>query len=133
MTNTKTSSGSGALNQVLSRLNQEGEFSISVLTDPQGLSIASACQNGLDPDRQSAIVALVQKTAVQVGRRLGLAETNEVTVNTADGQRLVCRFFKANSHELILAVTVPSKAQSYRKLTNQAINDIRTIWSSHWE
>lgn len=128
-----STSGSNELNRLLAKLNDEGGFAISVLTDAQGLAIAAASRDGLDPERQSAIVALVQKTIVQVGRRLGMAETEEVSMFTADGQRLVCRPFKTDSHDLILAITIPDKKQSYRRLTSQAISEIRRIWSQYWE
>ena len=123
-----TTSGSSELNQLLETLNREGGFSISVVTDAQGLAIASASSNGLDPDRQSAIVALVQKTILQVGKRLGMTETEEISLFTADGQRLICRFFKTDEHDLILAITIPDKKLSYRRLTSQAISEIRRIW-----
>ena len=132
-TKLSSTSGSSELSQLLAQLNQEGGFSISVLTDAQGLAIAAASRDGQDPDRQSAIVALVQKTIGQVGKRLGLAETEEISMFTADGQRLVCRPFKTDNHDLILAITVPDKKLSYRRLTTRAITDILRIWSEYWE
>ena len=47
-------SGSNELNSLLKQINAEGEFPISVLTDHQGLAIAWAASNGMDPERQSA-------------------------------------------------------------------------------
>lgn len=128
-----TTSGSKELNQILSNLNQEGEFSISVLTDEQGLPIASSTANGLDPDRQSAVVAVVQRTTLQVGKRLSMAQADEMALFTVDGQRLIVRFFTTTKHNLILAITIPNKEQTYRRLTNQAITDIRRVWSQYWE
>jgi predicted regulator of Ras-like GTPase activity (Roadblock/LC7/MglB family) len=133
MTQGNPISGSQALNQLLSRLNQEGGFSISVLTDSQGLSLAFATSPGMDADIQSAVVAQVQKTALQAGRQLGMTGTDEIVLNDTQGQRLVCRPFSVNDHHLILALMVPSKAQTYRLATNKAIRDIRQIWSSYWE
>ncbi len=120
--------GSGELSKLLTEMNDEGGFPISILTDRQGFPIASAAAPGQDPDRQSAVVALVQKTAVQVQEQLGMAQTDEISVFDADGQRLVCRPFKAKEHNLILAVLVPDRNQSYRRLTTKAVIAIRRAW-----
>jgi predicted regulator of Ras-like GTPase activity (Roadblock/LC7/MglB family) len=120
---------SADLSKILESMNQEGGFSISVVTDRQGLAIASAASGGQDPERQSAVVALVQKTAFQVRNQLGLAEADEMTLFTTDGQRLVCRPFMVHDYHLILAVLVPDKGHAYRRLTNEAIRSIQKIWT----
>ncbi len=125
-------SGSAALSQLLAKMNDEGSFPISVLTDRQGLPIAFAAAPGYDPDRQSAVVALVQKTATQVSGHLGM-ETDEITLNAADGQRLVCRPFEVSGNQLILAVMVGKRAQTHRRLTTQTIRNITQVWKSYWE
>lgn len=133
MTQGNPGSGSQALNQLLSKLNQEGGFSISVLTDGHGLSLAFATSPGIDADVQAAVVAQVQKTVLQAGRQLGMMQADEIVLNDVDGQRLVCRPFSVNDHDLILALTVPSRTQTYRQATNKAIKDIRQIWAAYWE
>ncbi len=133
MTAKITTSGSSELHQILSTLNNEGGFTFSVLTDSQGLAIASSSKSGTDPDLQSAVVALVQKTVAQAGQRIGLAPAEEISVYTQNGQRLICRFFEANEYHLILAVAVPEKDQKYRRLTNQAISQIGRIWTKYWK
>jgi len=110
---------------LLADMNKEGGFLLAVLTDWQGLPIASATAPDQDPDTQSAVVALVQKTAAQVHDQLGMAQTDEISMYDASGQRLVCRPFNASEHDMILAVLVPNERQSYRTLTNKAINAIR--------
>lgn len=130
---TKQESGSSKLNQLLVEMNQKGRFPISVLTDSQGLAIASAAERGLDTDRQSAVVAFVQKTVSQVTRQLGMGAADEIALNDENGQRLVCRPFQVNGHELILAIMVSEKDASYRRATNQAIHEIRETWKQFWE
>lgn len=116
------------LADLLHTLNQDGGFSISVLSDQQGFPLASAMESGQDPDLQAAVVALVQKSAVQATNQLGMAQTDEISLYSAGGQRLVCRLFMANEHSLILAVQIPDKAKSYRRLTNRAISAIQKSW-----
>lgn len=118
------------LRQLLVEMNLSGGFAISVLTDRQGLPIAFAADPGYDPDRQSAVVALVQKTATQVSGHLGMSGTDEISLSSPEGQRLICRPFDINGSSLILAVLVGSRAQSHRRLTNQAIRDISEVWKS---
>lgn len=126
-------SGSTQLNSLLTQINTEGQFPISVLTDFQGLAIAWAASNGMDPERQSAVVAFIQKAAVQVSSQLGMAETDEISFYDVNGQHLVCRPFHVNEYGLILAVIVPYRSHSYRRATNHAVREIRNIWKTFWE
>jgi predicted regulator of Ras-like GTPase activity (Roadblock/LC7/MglB family) len=126
-------SGSTELNNLLLEINARGEFPISVLTDPQGLAIAWATSNSMDPQRQSAVVAFIQKAAVQVGKQLGMGETDEVSFYDVTGQHLVCRPFMVDQYSLILAVVVPGRDHHYRRTTNHAVREIRRIWKTFWE
>jgi hypothetical protein len=87
----------------------------------------------MDPDRQSAVVAFVQKAAAQVSKQLGMAQTDEISFYDTNGQHLVCRPFDVEQYGLILAVVVPNRSRSYRRATNQAVRDIRQIWTTFWK
>ncbi len=126
-------SGSIRLNILLTEMNQAQGFPISVLTDAQGLTVAWSAQKGMDPDRQSAVVAFAQKTAIQVGKQLGMAEADEVSFYDTNGQRLVCRPFSVDGQTLILAVTVADRNRSYRRATNHAISEIGRIFHKFWK
>lgn len=123
-----SNSGSTELAKLLAEMNEAGGFPIAVVTDRQGFPIASAAAPGEDPDMQSAVVALVQKTAAQVREQLGMAQTDEISMYDTEGRRLVCRPFSANGHDMIMAVVVPDRNQSYRRLTNKTVNAIRRKW-----
>lgn len=133
MTNHSDKSGSLQLNELLTKLNQEGGFPISILTDSQGLAIAAAAEEGMNPDRQSAVVAFIQKTASQVSRQLGFSGSEEISLLDNEGKHLVCRSFKVNSMELILSVMIKDRTSSYRRLTTTAIKQIIEIWTDYWE
>jgi predicted regulator of Ras-like GTPase activity (Roadblock/LC7/MglB family) len=128
VTDSSSKAGSTELARVLAEMNQQGNFAITVVTDRQGFPIAAAASPGQDPEIQSAVVALIQKTASQVRQQLGMAETDEISMFDAAGRRLVCRPFQANKYEMILAVLMLDKHQSYRRLTNQAISAIQQYW-----
>ena len=128
MTSETSNSGSIELARVLQDMNQQGDFPIAIITDRQGFPIASAAAPEQDPETQSAVVALVQKTATQASHQLGMASTDEISLYDTRGRRLVCRPFTVNNYELILAVVIPDKQQSYRRLTNKAVREIRQRW-----
>jgi len=130
VTHPNLKSGSIELAKLLATMNEQGGFPIAVLTDRHGFPIASATRPAAaqDPETQSAVVALIQKTAVQVRDQLGMAQTDDISLAAADGQRVGCRPFKVNGHDLILAVLVPGKARSYRRLTSQTVTAIRRLW-----
>jgi predicted regulator of Ras-like GTPase activity (Roadblock/LC7/MglB family) len=125
-------SGSDRMNSLLAKMNEEGGFSISVLSDTQGLTIAFAAAPDKDPERQSAAVAYMQKAAAAVSRQLGMTEPDEISFNDSNGVRLVCRPFDMEEYRLILAVLVPGRNRSYRRATNLAMQEVRRIWSSSW-
>ncbi len=128
MTNITPKFGSTELGQLLADMNEQGGFPLAVLADQQGFSIASAAAPDQNPEMQAAMVALVQKTATQVRDQLGMAQTDEISLFDTEGRRLVCRPFSANGYNMILAVLVPNKHQSYRRLTNKAVNTIQQHW-----
>ena len=124
----KNKSGSAKLSELLAEMNRKGEFSISILTDEHGFPLASAAASDQDPETQAAVVALVQKTSSQAHQHLGMAQADEISLYDASGQRLVCRPFNANGYDMILAVRIPNRGQTYRRLTNRMIQDVRRIW-----
>lgn len=124
----KSKSGSARLSELLADMNDKGSFSISILTDQHGFPLAAASAPGEDPDTQAAVVALVRKTAAQAQHQLGMAQTDEISLFDASGQRLVCRPFNANGYDMILAVRIPDRNQTYRRLTNRLIRDVRQSW-----
>ncbi len=123
-----TKSGSTEIAAILAQMNQQGQFPIAVVTDRQGFPIAAAAAPGQDPDLQAAVVALIQKTATQVQNQLGMAQTDEISMYDTAGRRLVCRPFSANGHNMILAVVIPDRKQTYRRLTSLTISAIIRGW-----
>ncbi len=113
-------------------MNKEGNFPISLLTDNEGLPFASSADDHLDSDTHSAVVALIQKAAVQVIRHIGMAKVDEISLSDGNYQRLICRPFEIGKQELILAIMLTHKEQSHRRLTNQAISKIKSVWSQQW-
>ncbi len=126
-------SGSEQMNSLLARMNTEGGFPISVLSDSQGLTIAFAAAPDRDPERQSAAVAYMQRAAAMVGRQLGMADPDEISFYDSTGLRLVCRPFDMEEYRLILAVLIPGRDRSYRRVTNFAMQEVRRIWATSWK
>lgn len=133
MTQEETRSVTDTLTQYLEDMNQEGDFLASVVTDQNGLPIVFAAREGFDTDRQSATVALVKKIITQNERRLGMSQAEEISIVDSDGQLMICRAFSANNYELILAVLMANRQQTYRRITTRAINQISRVWSKRWK
>jgi predicted regulator of Ras-like GTPase activity (Roadblock/LC7/MglB family) len=126
-------SSSVKMNRLLADLNEQGGFPISVLTDVQGLTIASSAKDGMDPERQSAVAAFLHKAILQVSKQLGMAGADEISFFDTNGQHLVCRMFTVKDYGLILAVMVPDREHTYRRATNRAVSRIRKIWEQFWK
>lgn len=119
-------SGSAKLSDLLTQMNEKGEFPYSVLTDHAGFPVASASGPGMDTDLQAAVAALMQKIADQA-QKVDIGEVDEISIYDRDRRRLVCRSFQAGTQNLILAVMV-DEGRSYRRITNSAIAAIRRAW-----
>lgn len=128
MNNQWSQTGSEILVSLLVNLNEAGGFPIALLTDHQGFPIAAAAADNQDPQHQAAIVALIQKTVAQASDQLGLDKTDEFSLFDASGQRLVCRPFSINGDDMILAILIPNRQQSYRRLTNNTLSAVRRQW-----
>ena len=128
MTTQNNKFGSREIMHLLAEMNRKGDFPISVLADGQGFPIAFAAAPDQDPAIQSAVVALVQKATAQAGSQLGMSQTDEISLYDTEGRRLICRPFNVNDHSLILAVLIPDKRQSYRRLTNTAVSAVKRQW-----
>ena len=126
-------SGSDLLESILFEMNGIGKFPRSVLTDKEGLPIASASTDGSNADRQSAVVAFIQKTSMQASKQLGFKELDEISLSYTDGQHLVILPFNVKDNGLTLAVIVTDRDQPYRKVTNNAIVEIIKVWDYYWK
>ena len=111
----------------LRTLNTRGEFLIAVLTDAEGLLLASAPSPGWDAEKQAAVVALVQRAARQA-QAASMDAADEVTIRDVTGRRLICRPFEVDGQMLLLSVLMEA-GRPYRRLTNDAIRDVRRAWA----
>jgi hypothetical protein len=112
---------------LLSQISQEGGFAVTVLTDENGFPMAAA--GGADAsEEQAAVVAQIQRVVLRVQDHLGMAAPEEITLNDVNGKKLVCRSFELGGTRVLLAVLIPSRGKSYRKLMNQAIHTIQKSW-----
>lgn len=115
----------GQLENVLHRINQEGEFKASILSTIEGFSIA-AVSSQIDDVAISALASIVQDASKRAERYIGFKRMDEVSLVDDDKLRLVCREFAVEGSLFILTVVVPPN-KTYRRLTNDAIRDIEKI------
>lgn len=126
-------SGFDMLTNVLFDLNNSGNFSLSILTDKDGLPIVSASSDGTVPEKQAAVIGFIRKTSVQVSKLLGWAELDEITYAFANGHILVSRPFFVQENQLTLASIVNNKDSKYQDLMSMAIVEIQKAWEFYWK
>ncbi len=115
-----------AFERVLQEMNRAGDFKAAVLSTTEGLSLASA-PVGYEDEMAAATVALLNKVARQAHQQLNLAQVDELSLVGDDRTRLTCRYFSVASQDLVLTVLTPPDCY-YRRLTNQAIKEIKRFW-----
>ncbi|TKJ31299.1 MAG: hypothetical protein CEE40_01975 [Chloroflexi bacterium B3_Chlor] len=121
-----TRTGEPTLNRILREMNDEGHFKASVLVSTEGLPLSSA-SSPFDTETMAAMVALVKNTIQQAREHIGLDEIDEVSIVQGDKMRLICRYLVVGDEELILSVIAPPH-QTYRRLTNRALREIKRVW-----
>jgi predicted regulator of Ras-like GTPase activity (Roadblock/LC7/MglB family) len=118
---------SAEIKDLLEQMSEQGEFLLAVLSDMDGLPLATVSNIEQDNlDNYAAVVALLQRTARQVKNQLEMGQTDEIMIRD-DNMRLVCRPFHASGEDLLLSVVVPG-LNSYRQLTNTFIRRIMSEW-----
>jgi len=115
------------LANVLTEMNDAGDFKISVLTSKEGLPIATAPPDH-DSDLAAAMMALLQKVSNDAQSQIGMAPVDEVTIRDQNDFRLVCRHITVGQEELILSAIVPPD-HPYRRVTNRALKHIHQLLS----
>jgi predicted regulator of Ras-like GTPase activity (Roadblock/LC7/MglB family) len=119
--------GPGNLMNVLLSMNATGGFLVTVLTDAEGLVLASAPSPGWDADKQAAVVALIQRAARQ-SQIVSLGMTDEISIRDVNGRRLICRPFEVDGRVLLLSI-LADEGKPYRRLTNAAMRGVRRVWA----
>jgi hypothetical protein len=109
----------------LKNLNTEGQFLASLIADVQGLPIA-AMDSVYDTEMIAALSALVRDASHRAETQLGFKKMDEVSLVDDDKVRLVCRYFQVGDQIYILSCVVPAY-QTYRRLTNTAIREVKKI------
>lgn len=126
-------SGFDMLTNVLFDMNNTGDFSLSILTDKDGLPIVSASSDGSVPEKQAAVIGFIRKSSVQVSKLLGWADLEEITYTFSNGFILVSRPFYVKDNQLTLASIVKNKDIHYREIMTMAITEIQKAWDFYWK
>ena len=114
--------------EILNKMNQQGNFNGAVLSLKDGLPLAST-QLHYEDDMTAAMVTVLNEAAHKVNRELNLSQMDEISIVGDDRTRLVCRYFSVDGSDLLLTVVTPPD-RAYRRLTNQTIQEIKRIWLS---
>lgn len=115
----------GAITVALTEMNREGGFLLSTLLDPLGTPLVSVTASGREPELKDAVVSLVRRAALQLYGQMGPARMDEITLHDPSGRRLICRPLNIGADIWILAVLIPEKTMTYRRLMSQAGQAIR--------
>jgi predicted regulator of Ras-like GTPase activity (Roadblock/LC7/MglB family) len=126
-------SGFDMLTNVLFDMNNTGNFSLSILTDKDGLPIVSASSDGSVPEKQAAVIGFIRKSSVQVSKLLGWEELEEITYSFSNGFILVNRPFFVKDNQLTLASIVKNKEGQFRDIMTMAITEIQKAWEFYWK
>jgi len=115
LTNQPPSPAAQALAQKMAALHNRQDVDIAVLATEDGLAINT---DNPAAHKLAAAAGFTLALTRQASVLLGLAESQEITMETTDGRFLVCVPFSAGFSRLVLAV-VFRKKRSYKRLLQQ--------------
>jgi predicted regulator of Ras-like GTPase activity (Roadblock/LC7/MglB family) len=124
---TRPLSRSQALVQELNKLYRYGCHEV-LLVDVDGLLVSSVPSLSSSSD-VAALAVRLAGIAQRMSRQAGLGSSDEVSVRTSSGMKLVCRTFAIEDQVFSLVFILRRKHQ-YRRITNRAIQSIQRIWSN---
>lgn len=117
-----------SIRAILLEVKLAGGFERILLTDDQGLPIASSMDDMEQSEVYAAVVSMAQKLATQISEALQTSSTAEFVLDGIDGKRLVIRPFKAKETDFLLSVQIDNHQTSYRRLLSKAIRSIKSTW-----
>jgi predicted regulator of Ras-like GTPase activity (Roadblock/LC7/MglB family) len=122
------SGSSMEISKLLMRMNEEGGFLFSVLTDHHGLPIASAARSGQDADDQSAVVAMVQKSTAHIHDHLAMGKVDLIQLSDEKGRNLIIRTFFIKKQEFLLAILTPNRRAAFKNIIKKVVKQITESW-----
>jgi len=113
------------LMQQLTNLHESG-FHEVMLVDGDGLIVAAVPDSSQSQDT-AALVAQMARMANRTVDKANVGDSEEITVRTQTGMRLICRPFEMGYQAVSLICTLPYD-RAYRQMTNSAIYTIQQTW-----
>jgi hypothetical protein len=117
------------LTKFLCSLCDSSNFEQLILTDEQGLLIASSGNNQEQSENQAAILSMIKTFMARMNDQMNLSLTSEFILRDANGKKLVVRPFYANKTELIISALIPDDHTPYKRTFNSAIRSIQLVWT----
>ncbi len=114
--------------QTLSNLQQSGCQEV-MLVDGDGLIVAAIPESANAHDT-AALAMQMSRIANRTLTQAEVGESDELTIRTQKGMRLVCRPFRMGYQDVSLICTLPYD-QAYRQITNSAIHTIQQTWGGN--
>lgn len=109
------------LGELMEQLSAREDVVLAVLATDDGLAI----ERGEAAETQLAAVAGFMRTAAQQSfTMLGLSQTNEIVIRSANNELLICRSFQTSGANLILTI-VFTQDIAYKRLVQQTMSAIR--------
>jgi len=114
--------------ELFTEINQEGGFSEVLLTDDSGLPILSSSDESEDTEITAAIVSKIQQSVLLTKDHLQMGDLEEISLYDNNGKRLIIRPFKAGSSSMFLAILMPEKSMTYKRLLKKTLREIARNW-----
>jgi predicted regulator of Ras-like GTPase activity (Roadblock/LC7/MglB family) len=114
--------------ELFTTINHDGGFSEVLLTDDSGLPILSSSNETEDTEVTAAIVSKIQQSIFITKDHLQMSDLEEISLYDNNGKRLIIRPFKTGSSTMFLAILMPGKTMTYKRLLNKTLREIIRNW-----
>jgi hypothetical protein len=116
------------LQQYLTHTCEVGHFAEIILTDEQGLVICTAGEPTDQTEKQAAFFSMIRRVSSNAILEMELSGSAEFSFIDDNGKKLIVRPFEVHGSELILAIYLNKQNSPYKRLINNAIHTIQSVW-----
>ncbi len=113
--------------EILSKMNEEGNFSASVLATGRGLEVSSAVHNQSASNAVAAMISYIHHAVIKVKEELQLGKLKYVVLKTSDGALILTSLGISNDFEedMILGVLIPKGVRYFSRTIAKAVRNLR--------
>lgn len=116
-------------NQELIEFARNCSLDLVLLTDSEGLPLASSSENSEQNEIHAAVLNKMQSFITKYSHELNFSTTSEMSIKDETGKTIVIRPFQSNHSEYAVVLLIADASKVYKRSLKKLIKSIQVNWS----